>query len=599
MEKIEFDEIAVYFSKEEWDCLREEEKGLYRDVMMENYRTLTSLGFVYVKPAVIQVIERGEEPYVRDNQVSKRKSNHRYTRAGKFRSRNTPEEHFGSVGSAECVMEDIGVIQTPQETNIIRRNSPSNSAKHSASKSDTSYDRANCPGFQERHKLRQRTPGMAKGREPAFSMEENEALVGALQSSYSQLLGPLAAGTAAVDRDHMWAAVVSAVNEVALTPRTARRCRKRVYDIRRQVLKKRAKMQEVQSSKLSIPVLFYNYEQIMDGLLPAFEEEPATAAGGDEDVGGTAYAEPAPITPVAGPVDSSDGEDDQAPASSPALPAPVSPTADARTHSPPAGGSNSSSSLVNCTNSARSSGWDTPSLHTSVSGTPAADLPSVEELEHHTFFSDGSDGLPNSGRLGDEIVTLVLQPVTAPASMEEEEAGVAEVPEEEEGEEDGSMQAPVGLPGDHHIERAGSSQAVSSEAAEEPLLGASSEVMEGEGHAASDEEEEQQETPSSWEHAETLDVLEGIHADLRDFTGQLADFLNRTEALLHQIVEQNRLILCLLMTQGICPGPAPAFSTSSPVSGLEPAGTLPPLRGLRSDPTRRGPRTRGGRWPPL
>uniref|UniRef100_A0A8C5PJG8 Uncharacterized protein n=1 Tax=Leptobrachium leishanense TaxID=445787 RepID=A0A8C5PJG8_9ANUR len=60
----EFDEIAIYFTEDEWDCLTEAEKELYVEVMMENYQTLRSLGLIYVIPPVVSLIERGEEPYV-------------------------------------------------------------------------------------------------------------------------------------------------------------------------------------------------------------------------------------------------------------------------------------------------------------------------------------------------------------------------------------------------------------------------------------------------------------------------------------------------------------------------------------------------------
>ncbi|KAM4613995.1 uncharacterized protein O3C94_022036 [Discoglossus pictus] len=66
-EQSDFDEIAIYFSKEEWDCLTEEDKELYKEVMMENYQNLMFVGHANVTPTVISMIEQGEEPHVRDH----------------------------------------------------------------------------------------------------------------------------------------------------------------------------------------------------------------------------------------------------------------------------------------------------------------------------------------------------------------------------------------------------------------------------------------------------------------------------------------------------------------------------------------------------
>ncbi|CAH2321006.1 gastrula zinc finger -like [Pelobates cultripes] len=71
-DQCEFEEVAVYFSEEEWDCLNEDEKELYRDVMIENYQTLRSLGRIDLTPPIILVLERGEEPYLRGNQHTKK-----------------------------------------------------------------------------------------------------------------------------------------------------------------------------------------------------------------------------------------------------------------------------------------------------------------------------------------------------------------------------------------------------------------------------------------------------------------------------------------------------------------------------------------------
>ncbi|XP_029448261.1 protein FAM200A-like isoform X1 [Rhinatrema bivittatum] len=65
---VSFEDVAVRFSQEEWEGLEERKKELYKDVMKEHYQTLRSLGTgsPTITPEIISHIERGEEPYIRD-----------------------------------------------------------------------------------------------------------------------------------------------------------------------------------------------------------------------------------------------------------------------------------------------------------------------------------------------------------------------------------------------------------------------------------------------------------------------------------------------------------------------------------------------------
>ncbi|XP_057414474.1 zinc finger protein 2-like [Balaenoptera acutorostrata] len=70
---LQFKDVAVKISKDEWKQLIPIQRALYREVMLENYQDFVSLGLLAPKPDVIFQLERGEEPWKLDFQEAEEK----------------------------------------------------------------------------------------------------------------------------------------------------------------------------------------------------------------------------------------------------------------------------------------------------------------------------------------------------------------------------------------------------------------------------------------------------------------------------------------------------------------------------------------------
>nr|KAF6360969.1 zinc finger protein 157 [Myotis myotis] len=64
MGSVSFEDVAVDFTRQEWHRLDPAQRTMHKDVMLENYSNLASVGLCVAKPEMIFKLERGEELWI-------------------------------------------------------------------------------------------------------------------------------------------------------------------------------------------------------------------------------------------------------------------------------------------------------------------------------------------------------------------------------------------------------------------------------------------------------------------------------------------------------------------------------------------------------